>query len=56
MFSAKFWGQECVLDRYTDPIDEDGEFTKAVLNKIAKHSKPELAAKLIVLPGKVWLP
>ncbi|EIE21883.1 potassium transporter [Coccomyxa subellipsoidea C-169] len=37
---------------YTDPIDEDGEFTKAVLNKIAKHSKPELAAKLIVLPGK----
>ncbi|KAK9918504.1 hypothetical protein WJX75_004557 [Coccomyxa subellipsoidea] len=36
---------------YTDTIDEDGEFTKAVLNRIAKHSKPELAARLIVPPG-----
>lgn len=39
--------------RYTDTIDEDGEFTKAVLNRIAKHSKPELAARLIVPPGTV---
>ena len=42
-----------LVGRYTDAIDEDGEFTKAVLNKIAKHSKPELAAKLIVPPGQV---
>ncbi|BDA46994.1 Potassium transporter 5 [Coccomyxa sp. Obi] len=36
---------------YTDPVDADGEFTKAVLNRIAKHSKPELAARLIIPPG-----
>lgn len=42
--------------RYTDPVDADGEFTKAVLNRVAKHSKPELAARLIVPPGTVSLP
>lgn len=39
--------------RYTDPVDADGEFTKAVLNRIAKHSKPELAARLIIPPNTV---
>lgn len=32
---------------YTDAVDRDGEFTRAVLARVAKYSAPEAAARLL---------
>lgn len=39
--------ETAILDcRYTDQINVKGEFTKAVLTLVAKHSRPEVASRL----------